>query len=239
MNGRLLIPIALVPLLLATAACDRHKAPSDKLAQTASELVGAKKPEPAPLAEGPFAPRDTCGELPGGDDFRARLADAVMARDANAFVALAAEDVKLDFGGGSGRAELKRRLTATDGLLWDELDRLLDLGCAANQQGGITIPWYFEQHIDKVDQARGMLVTGEKVPLRAAPDAKAKPLETLSWDVVTLTALKPDDPFQQVTTTGGTKGYIATDKLRSLLDYRLLASHRNGKWSVVSLVSGD
>jgi len=230
---------ALLPLLLAAAACDRHKAPSDKLAQSASELVGAKTPEPTPLAQGPYAPRDACNDLPGADDFREKLAEAVQARDANAFVALAAEDVKLDFGGGAGQAELKKRLTAGDGMLWDALDQLLDLGCADNNQGGITIPWYFEQHIDKVDSVSGMLVTGEKVPMLAAPDAKGKPIRTISWDVVTLNALKPDEPFQQVTATDGAKGYVATDKLRSLLDYRLLATSRNGKWSVVSLVSGD
>jgi hypothetical protein len=239
MSGRLWTSIALAPLLLAATACDRHEAPSDKLAQSASELVGAKTPEPEPLAEGPYAPRDTCRTLAGADEFREKLAEAVMARDADAFVALAAEDIKLDFGGGSGRAELKKRLTSPTWKLWDELSDLLRLGCAANAQGGLTIPWYFDQHIDKVDQARGMLVTGEKVPLLAAPDPKGAPLETISWDVVTLTALKPDDRFQQVTTLAGTKGYVATDKLRSLLDYRLLASHRNGKWSVVSLVAGD
>jgi hypothetical protein len=124
-------------------------------------------------------------------------------------------------------------------MLWDELDALLELGCAANSQGGLTIPWYFDQHIDKVDQTSGMLVVGEKVPLLAAPDPKGKPVETISWNVVTLAALKPDDRFQQVTTLDGKQGYVATDKLRSLLDYRLLASHRNGKWSVVSLVAGD
>jgi hypothetical protein len=231
--------MAVLPLLLAATACDRHKAPSDKLAQSASELVGAKEPEPAPLAEGPYAPRDTCGDLEGAEAFREKLAEAVMARDANAFVALAAEDIKLDFGGGTGRAELKKRLTDKTWLLWDELDQLLELGCAANSQGGLTIPWYFEQHIDKVDAMSGMLVVGEKVPLLAAPDAKGSPIETISWDVVTLTALKPDDPFQQVATTGGTEGYIATDKLRSLLDYRLLATSRNGRWSIISLVAGD
>lgn len=239
MTVRLWTSIALAPLLLATAACDRHKAPSDKLAQSASELVGAKTPEPEPLAAGPYAPRDTCRDLPGADDFREKLAEAVMARDAAAFLALAAEDIKLDFGGGTGHAELKKRLTSKDWKLWDELDALLELGCAANGQGGLTIPWYFEQHIDKVDQPNGMLVTGEKVPLLAAPDPKSKPIEAISWDVVTLTALKPDDPFQAVTTLGGAKGYVATDRLRSLLDYRLLASRRNGKWSVVSLVAGD
>ncbi len=239
MTMRLWTSIALAPLLLAATACDRHKPPSDKLAQSASELVGAKEPEPAPLAEGPYAPRDACGDLAGAEAFREKLAEAVMARDANAFVALAAEDIKLDFGGGAGRAELKKRLTDKTWMLWDELDQLLELGCAANSQGGLTIPWYFEQHINKVDSMSGMLVVGEKVPLRAAPDAKDTPLATLSWDVVTLTALKPDDPFQHVVTTGGTAGYIATDKLRSLLDYRLLATSRNGKWSIVSLVAGD
>ncbi|MBO0749953.1 MAG: hypothetical protein J2O44_05945, partial [Porphyrobacter sp.] len=168
-----------------------------------------------------------------------KIADAVMARDADALLALAAEDVKLDFGGASGRAELKKRLTSKDWMLWDELDQLLDLGCAANPQGGITLPWYFEQHIDKVGQTGGMMVIGENVPLLPSPDAKAKPVKTISWDVVELKTLKPDDPFQQVTATDGTQGYIATDKLRSLIDYRLLASRRNGKWSIVSLVSGD
>jgi hypothetical protein len=62
---------------------------------------------------------------------------------------------------------------------------------------------------------------------------------TISWDVVEIKTLQPDDPYQQVTASDGKQGYIATDKLRSLLDYRLLASQRNGKWSIVSLVSGD
>jgi hypothetical protein len=238
MTVRRWVPLAILPLVLLAAGCDRHKAPSDKLAQSASELVGAKTPEPKPLAEGPYAPRDTCGDLPGASAFRQNVAEAVMARDADKLVSLAAEDVKLDFGGGAGRAELKKRLTA-DGRLWDELGQLLSLGCAANQQGGLTIPWYFEQHIDKVDQTGGMLVTGEGVPLLPTPDATAKPNRMLSWDVVELKAFRPDDPFQHVTTTDGTEGYIATDKLRSLLDYRLLAMSRNGKWSIVSLVSGD
>ncbi len=239
MTVRLWCSMAVLPLVLMATACNRHKAPSDRLAQTASELVGAKKPEPVPLSSGPYAPRDTCGDLPGAADFRQKLAEAVMARDTDAFAALAAEDIKLDFGGGTGRAELKKRLNGKNWMLWDELDQLLDLGCAANQQGGLTIPWYFEQHIDKVDSMNGMLVTGEKVPLLSDPDAKGKPVRTISWDVVTLSSLKPDDPFQHVTTTDGAAGYVATDKLRSLLDYRLLATRRNGKWSIVSLVSGD
>jgi hypothetical protein len=230
--------IAMLTLLLA-AACSRHDAPSDQLADSAKQFVGAKTPEPPPLAEGPFAPRDTCGGLPGASGFRQQIAEAVMARDADAFVAMAAEDIKLDFGGGTGREELRKRLASKEWNLWDELDQMLRLGCAANKQGGITIPWYFEQHIDKVDPMAGMLVTGEAVPLLPSPDAKTPPIEAISWDVVELDTLKPDDPFQHVVTVDGKQGYIATGKLRSLLDYRMMATRRNGKWSIVSLVSGD
>ena len=240
MKARVWSPIAIVPLLLALGACDRNNAPSDQLAHSARQIVGAQTPTPAPLAEGPYAPHDTCHTVKGADEFRRQLANAVMARNADALLALAADDIKLDFGGGGGKAELKKRLTDKHWKLWDELDQLLDLGCAANDQGGITIPWYFEQHIDKVDAYNGMLVTGENVPLLAAPDPKSKVIQPISWDVVSISTLAPDDPYQAVTTADGkAKGYIATDKLRSLLDYRMLATQRNGKWSIVTLVAGD
>jgi hypothetical protein len=239
MKAQVWAQIATVPLLLGLSACNRHDAPSNQLAQSAKKLVGAATPTPAPLADGPYAPRDTCHGVKGADDFRRQLADAVVARDSEALLALAANDIKLDFGGGGGRAELKQRLTDKQWKLWDELDQLLQLGCAANQQGGITLPWYFEQHIDKVDATSGMLVTGENVPLLSGPDPKSQAVGAISWDVVSLDTPMPDDPYQSVTTTDGKKGYIATDKLRSLIDYRLMASQRNGKWSIVALVSGD
>ena len=231
--------IAALPLVLLLSACEREEAPADEVAESAERFVGAEKPEPATLAEGPYAPRDTCGDLEGATAFRRSLAEAVQARDADALVALAAEDVKLDFGGGTGRAELKKRLTAEDRKLWQELEELLALGCSANKQGGLTIPWYFDQPIEGVDPFMGMIVTGESVPLLGSPDEDATAVATLSWDVVEISTLQPDEPFQKVETTGGEEGYIATDKLRSLIDYRLLATSRNGNWRVVSLVAGD
>ena len=231
--------IAALPLVLMLTACEREGAPADEVADSAEKLVGAQSPEPAKLAEGPYAPRDTCGDLKDAAEFRRALAAAVEARDADALVALAAEDVKLDFGGGSGRAELKERLTAEDRKLWQELGELLTLGCSANKQGGLTLPWYFDQSISDVDPFMGMIVTGEGVPVMSSPDEDAETLATLSWDVVEIAAMEPDSPFQKVKTTGGQEGYVATDKLRSLIGYRLLATSRNGTWRIVSLVAGD
>lgn len=231
--------IAALPLLLFLSSCDRQEAPADELVKSAEKLVGTKKAEPQPLAKGPYAPRDTCGDLEGADAFRRNLAEAVRLRDADAFVALAAEDIKLDFGGGSGRAELRKRLTSDEWNLWQELDELLALGCAVNKQGGLTIPWHFEQKIAGVDAMAGMIVTGEEVPLRDAPEEDATPVRTISWDAVEISNFRPDEAYQQVTTTEGEEGFIATDELRSLIDYRLTATRRNNRWSIVSFVAGD
>jgi hypothetical protein len=229
--------VLLLPLLLACAGCSQDDAPSEQVAEAAEEIV-APAPEPSPLAKGKWAPRDECGAVEGATRFRERLAAAVKARDADALAALAADDIKLDFGGGEGTAELRARLDAPDYELWDELDKLMALGCAANEEGGITIPWYFAQDMGEIDPYTAWLVAGEDVPIYAARDGDRR-IGALSWDLVELADWDPEQPHQQVTLAGGETGFIATGKLRSLIDYRLLASSRNGRWRITTLIAGD
>lgn len=228
-------------MVLGLAACDRAAPPVDKL-ENAAEEVAEQADDAAPRAinQGAYAPRDECGSIAGAGEFRKRLANAVEARDVEGLVALADKDVKLDFGGGAGAAELRTRLAAADPKLWNELEALLTLGCAANKQGGITLPWYFAQDVGGVDPMMGMIVTGANVPMRENPDDQAKPVTTLSWDAVEIIGgLQPSNPYQHVKLPDGTAGYIVTAKLRSLIDYRLTASSRAGKWSFTSFIAGD
>jgi hypothetical protein len=224
--------------LLACAACSQQDAPADEIVKTAEKIVDPSASAP-PIAKGRYAPQDTCAKVEGADEFRRQLAAAVRARDASAFVALAASDIKLDFGGGAGTAELRKRLGDKSWDLWHELDELMTLGCSANEQGGITIPWFFDQDLSTVDQVSGMLVTGEDVPVLADPDTSSRQLESVSWDIVEIATLDPESEFQRVELGDKTVGFIATDKLRSLLDYRLIASSRNGNWRITSFVAGD
>jgi hypothetical protein len=230
-------PLALA-LLLTCAACSQEDAPAEKIAEQAEAIV-APTPEAKPLAKGKWAPQDTCGEVEGADLFRRQLAAAIEARDEDVLAALAAEDVKLDFGGGAGRAELRKRLADKSTGLWTQLDALMKLGCSANDQGGITIPWYFDQDIGEADPFETWLVTGEDVPVLAGPGADDKTVGTVSWDLVQVASLDPEEPRQQIELPDGTTGYIATDKLRSLIDYRLSAMSRNGRWRITSFLAGD
>ena len=229
-----------VAALALLAGCERAEtAPAEEIGKAAEEALVDPNANDMPAAAGPYAPRDTCDEIEGSRAFRVRLEKVVADRDVEGLKALAADDVVLDFGGGMGAQELEMRLSDPEWALWDELDQLLRLGCSANKQGGITIPWYADQQMEGVDAANGVIVTGEDVPLLDAPKADAQEVAIVSWDVVSLEAFKPDAEYQQVVAVDGTTGYIRTDRLRSLLDYRVIASKRNGKWSITSFVAGD
>lgn len=192
-----------------------------------------------PVSIGLFTPLETCNRLPGAAAFRASLASAVQRRDANALARLASPQVKLDFGEGSGTAELRRRLAGTEGRkLWRELDRILPLGCAA-QEGNLAIPGIFAHDFGDRDAFDIMVVTGARVPLLAAPRARARALRLLSW-----TAVKPlsgDDfekPFRRVQ-FGRQTGYVEAARLRSPLDYRIVVGRTRGQWKIDAFLAGD
>jgi hypothetical protein len=225
--------------VLACTACSQQDAPAEKLAEKAEEIVAPGSTAQPVLAQGPYAPRDTCAKVAGADTFRRQLAEAVEKRDTDALVGLAAADIKLDFGGSTGSEELRKRLNDKSWDLWNELDALMELGCSANAQGGITMPWYFDQNLGNVDAFTGWLVTGENVPVLAGPDASSPQVATVSWDLVELTTLDPERAYQQVQLRDSEVGFIATSKLRSVIGYRLIASSRNGRWRITSFVAGD
>ncbi|WP_347303487.1 SH3 domain-containing protein [Croceibacterium sp. TMG7-5b_MA50] len=225
-------------ILLATSACRQDEAPAEKIEQTAEQLIEPDA-RPTPLARGRFAPHDDCADVAGAANFRAQLSRAVEARDAAAMAGLAASDIKLDFGGGSGVAELQRRLADPQQDLWAELSAILPLGCAADESGGVMIPWIAAQDLGDRDPFYSMLVLGEGVPVRSAPAAGAPEIGKITWDLVQISSLQPGAAFQQIKLPDERSGFIASDMLRSPVDYRLTASSRNGKWSITSLVSGD
>ena len=244
---RLIARTSAAALLALLAACSQSDAPSDQMEKAAEEVVSAVEGEPEQAAAGPLAPRNDCAEMPEAAGFLRTLNEAIASRDADALVALAAEDVKLDFGGAGGTAELRRRLSAEDGALWVELDELVQLGCAENTQGGITLPWYFEQSLP-VEGTNAFVVTGVDVPLYRAPAEDAPVMTTISWQAVELAPGEEQEGFRRVMLpqegpepgeAPPTTGYVVQDKLRSLVDYRLTAASRNGRWRIISLVRGD
>ncbi|GAC1418214.1 MAG: hypothetical protein NVSMB69_18930 [Novosphingobium sp.] len=148
--------------------------------------------------------------------------------------------MKLDYGGGAGRAELMRRLRQSGGL-WRDLATILPMGCSV--EGGLAaLPWFFWRIPNSVDPTTTMLVMGDAVPLRALPKASARIVGSLNWPMVELTgkSFDPAAPFARVRTrASGQDGYVETRHLRSLLARRIIAERKDDEWRITAIVAGD
>lgn len=198
----------------------------------------AALPAPSPLQQARYAPLDECAKQPGWPAFRKALMAAVKARDSQALAKLAAPDVALDYGGGSGAAELVKRLNDPETQLWQELAAILPLGCA--MQGGLAaMPWVFWNVPEDTDSYSAVIVLGDDTPLLDKADGK--PVRDVGWAIVNIDPMAFDTsaPATRVSMNDGTRGWIETRKLRSLLDYRLIVEPEDGQWQITAFIAGD
>jgi hypothetical protein len=220
----------------STPAEPSASAQASEAAETAAAVPDST--EPAPIAA--YPPHDDCAARPGWTAFRAKLEAAIAAHDDTALTALAAPDVKLDFGGGSGSGELRKRLNDPDRQLWQKLSEIMPLGCGF--QGGIAaMPWIFWNVPDSVDPYQGMLVTGADVPLRKAASPSAPLTASLDWALVEAAPHTVVNPRFLKVTVAGTKltGFIEARSMRSLLDYRIIAEPAGTDWHITAFIAGD
>ena len=234
-------PAANPPGLVVPVAPVAEPEPSPSASPSVSPSADAPGAPATPALPMSYPPRDECAKLAGFAAFRDKLFAAAKAKDIEAFVGLADPAIHLDFGGGAGVDELRKRLSDPKAPLWGEVSQLAALGCAVD--GGLaTLPWIFSRLPDGYDDAAtAMYGAGPQLILRSKPSAASRPLATLTWPVVELegTGFDPKAAFAKVKLSDGTVGYLETAKLRSLLDYRLVAERQSGQWRITALIAGD
>lgn len=205
-------------------------------ARTATELAVGVDGQPV---AGPYAPRDECASLPGYAAFRSALFSAVAARDPDALLALSHPGIELDFGGGAGLDEFRRRLAADD-MLWEELAALQDMGCASDSRDEATMPWLFTRYEGNADPFAAMLSNGQDIPIRTQPDPGAAVMRTSSYEMLELAGHEgAQGGFYEVAMDDGGAGYVAEKSLRPLLGYRVYARRGPTGWMIESFLAGD
>lgn len=187
--------------------------------------------------------------------YRTELLTAVIDRDVDEVVLAAAPDVQLDFGGGEGRAEFRKRLTVSEDDLaedyahladeqreqyWGALEEVLRLG------GVFTTPTRFEAPYTWTVQLAGneepfstSFVIGTSVPLRARPSRFGDVTTLLDEDIVQVLEGGRGTDFIEVQLADGRKGYVHKDQLRSPIDYRAIFENKNGLWLMTAFIAGD
>jgi hypothetical protein len=243
------LAIAALTAFALLAGCQNGSAPdADRSASPAASETAVPPPAAIANTDAPilkaasYPPRDDCADLPGWPAFRAKLDKAVAARDADALAALTDPDIRLDFGGGAGVKELRRRLIDPDYRLWDEIATLLPLGCGSLNGDGAAMPWIFADGPADADPNLDVLVLGSAVPAYSKPDRRSSVVARLDWALVSLDAgpASPSESFTAVVLPDRkTTAFVETAKLRSLIDYRLLATRTEQGWRITALLAGD
>ena len=187
-------------------------------------------------------PVDQCASDRSFVAFRNALRAAIARRDRAFILATVADNIEVDFGGGAGRATFARtwRLDRPQSSrLWDELGRVLALGCARSQGEfyapamAVTGDDVFE---DPFTQAVAIRPNAE---VRAAADAASRVVATLAWDIVTVPEWAQDAAWQRVELADGRTGYMRSTDLRSPIDYRAAFRRIGGRWRMTAFIAGD
>lgn len=194
----------------------------------------------APAQAEHLYPRDECGAAEGADSFQMKLATAVANRDEAMLQPLVSPDIKLDFGGGYGWQTMRERLDDRDFDLWQELEKVLALGCTWRDGDYMSMPWLWGQDLGFDDPFSTFVVVGKDLPLRAAPEADAPVLRPLNWEAVQLLEYPEDGgDMVRIQTRQGEVGFTDFASLRSQIDYRLLAQRQDGEWIIQYFLAGD
>jgi hypothetical protein len=175
---------------------------------------------------------------------RQELGTAVDGRDIDGLMSLMSDDVRVSFGGQSGRERFSDYWAASEQdqeLLWAELGSALRLGCAQAVDGGgnpyRAIPAMFVTG-DGLD-GFSTWVSLPGAVLRSKPDPKAAARMRLpAWTV--LSEVDHDGgSWIEVRTPKGRSGFVSTEQVRSLVDYRIIFGRREGRWQITAFIAGD
>lgn len=251
--------LLLIPGLLAISltACDQP-APAPHQQDTAIPVAEAlpvlEEAVPVTGSEGSdyllLCPADY-EKAEGFPEFLARLQAAVAQKDAAFIAAIAADDIKFDFGGGYGKADFlaEWQLDATpeDSPIWQELEAMLELNGYVVQgtdvpEGAVIFPctfrmppvenWMFAAN-PELDGFDYVVVTARDAELK---DNHGDTFRPLTYGETLLRVKGAQDRF---TTHDGLEGTVDESAIRSPLDYRVFFHKQGDTWVMPIFIAGD
>ncbi len=163
------------------------------------------------------------------------------------------ENIKIGFGTENGKTAFINHwnLNSTDtddSEIWQELNRILDLGGVFFNDNSFSMPYVFDHFPANYDIFEFSAITGENVHMREEPNLKGKILASLSYEIVKLYANEDNKmeevngekyPWIKIMRTNNEVGYVYGKYVRSPSDYRIFLEKQNGKWIITTFLAGD
>ncbi len=226
----------------------RHQSASTMATAVFAVLLAAATAFGQNEAYAVLLPVDEAARRPEFFTVRAQLQRAVARRDWPAVLAVVHPKIRTSFGPDNGLAAFREQWKAerADSDLWETLGTVLALGGSFDQAGNFMAPYVYSRWPDKLDGFEHVAVIGGRVRVRAAPRADADVLASLSYAILRRQPgadrqIAPEmaDHWTAVALAGGRTGFIASQYVRSPVDYRAIFAEEGGRWRLMAFVAGD
>jgi hypothetical protein len=173
--------------------------------------------------------------------FREDLLRIVSQRDTTRLMSIVAPDVRVSFGPDNGVAAFRDQWHPgdADSRIWAVLDDVLRHGGRFISPDFFVAPYTFFALPDSLDAFEYLVVRDTAVIVRDAADATARPLGRVSFAIVKSTTQPAPDGWTAVEIGDGRTGFIASNQVRSPVDYRVGFERQDGRWVLVFLAAGD
>jgi hypothetical protein len=210
------------------------------------------------LAAGPkgafprkLLPVDVASADPGLAKVRAQMLEAARQRNFDLLLPVLAPELRVDFEPHSPSDFLSLARTWPEdqvATFWRDMRDAVQLGMA-RRDDYVYAPYV----VVGLQGSEGELlaITGNDVPVRAAPRREAPSIERLAYDVVEI-ASEPswseDQParidgdlygWHRIITPSGKTGWVSEKYARSSIDRRFLFQRIHGEWKLVAIAAGD
>jgi hypothetical protein len=215
------------------------------------------------LCVGPAASQDTVRLLPVDEadqdstffDFRARLIEAVVHRDADYLLNQFSSDGLDGFGGQISRDEFARvwKPHRIDSEIWPVLGHVLAHGGAFEEDPTtryFLAPYYSASWPGvELNSFEYAAIVGDRVPVRGEPKEESEQVASLSYDVVKLPGIPPEiecsrrdwreEKWQEIVLPEGGRGFVACRHIGMAIGYRIAFEKEGGEWVISFIDAGD
>lgn len=186
-------------------------------------------------------PVDTAAKDPSFLAFRTQLLKTIERKDAKALLAIVNKDIKVSFGMEHGLADFKKmwglNKPATS-KVWAELSKVLKMGGSFSNKSTFIAPYVFSEWPGDKDAFDYWVVIAKDVNIRAKPSTSATVLKKVSYEILPV-EFSDNEKWVTVKLGNGKKGYIASQYIRSSVDYRAFFEKINGHWQMTVFIAGD
>lgn len=186
-------------------------------------------------------PVDTASKDPSFLAFRSQLLKTVERKDAQALLAVVNKNIHASFGMENGIEDFKKmwglNKPATS-QLWVELGKVLKMGGSFSNKTTFVAPYVFSEWPENQDAFENWAVIAKDVNIRAKPSTSAAVLKKVSYEILPI-EFSENEQWVTVKLAQGKKGYIASQYIRSSVDYRAFFEKINGRWQMTVFIAGD